>query len=81
MISANYKDHVKLDENWVRYLIDELPPTLRLKLLNQYDALFKQIFEAEPLLHKKANKARFECNTRMRMAVKKYFARVDNMPY
>ena len=59
------------DRQWVESQIALLPVSIRQKTLRAYNDVFKEAHDAEPIEHKKMNKARFAANTRLREYVEK----------
>ena len=62
----------KGDEKWVKQQITTITdPVLRVKVWQAYRKAFDDAFDAEPLEHKKENKARFAANNRLRIFIEK----------
>ena len=59
------------DRQWVESQIALLPVSIRQKTLRSYRDVFKEAYDAEPIEHKKMNRARFAANTRLREYVEK----------
>lgn len=58
------------DESWVRQQLDSLTPTARHIAVARYAEVYQETFEAEPVLYRKENRARYEANTRLRLFVR-----------
>lgn len=68
------KNYVKDDASWILQQITRLPPQHRNKARDGYDTVWQEAWHAEPVSHKRENKARFAANTRLR----KYVERVTS---
>lgn len=65
----------KDDKKWFADQIGKLEdPKHKLRAADGYRKVYADAFAAEPVEHKKENKARFAANTRLRIFVKKILA-------
>ncbi|MEY0256255.1 hypothetical protein AB7X32_21100 [Morganella morganii] len=60
------------DEKWIQEMLLQLSPGARNKALVAYTAVFDEMWESEPLSHRKDNTARREANKRLREYVRKF---------
>ena len=61
----------KDDKKWIVKTISVIPSSYQRAALLKYIVVYKETFDAEPIPHKKENRARFEANTRLRLYVEK----------
>lgn len=61
-----YHEH---DAKWIREMLGQLTPALKIKACVGYNQVYDQHFNDEPLTQKKSNKARQAANTRLRKFV------------
>lgn len=64
----NYHEH---DVKWLREQLSKLPIELKRRAADGYDTVWQQTWNAEPVSHKRENKARFAANTRLRKYVER----------
>lgn len=57
------------DAEWILGQLMSLTPAARQKAIQRYTAVYQETFEAEPVSYRKANRARHEANTRLRLFV------------
>lgn len=60
------------DTDWISQQLLSLTPAARQKAIQRYAAVFQESFEAEPVSYRKANRARHEANTRLRLFVRNH---------
>ena len=68
MLPDNYHPD---DANWIAEQLAALPVNYRIRAAKGYSDAYAQAHDAEPLDHKKDNRARFAANTRLRKFVQK----------
>ena len=68
MLPAN---HHPDDAHWIREQLSKLPAAQRTQARDGYSAAYQVAHDAEPLEHKKDNRARFAANTRLRVFAQK----------
>lgn len=61
-----YHEH---DAKWIREMLGQLTPVLKIKACVGYNQVYEEAFNEEPLTHRKSNKARQAANTRLRKFV------------
>lgn len=62
------------DREWIKDQLRRLPIELKRRAVDGYDTVWQEAWHAEPVTHKRENKARFAANTRLR----KYVERVTS---
>lgn len=70
MPSYHHPDDAKI----VSARLAMLNPALRAQVCDAYAKAYREAWEAEPVQHKKHNKARFAANSRLRIFIAKRFA-------
>lgn len=66
------------DKKWLKEQFKKLPEKHRDAAMRGYDKVFREVFDATPLVHQKAGEARREANTRLRRYVKAVLERNSN---
>lgn len=59
------------DIAWIKRQVAMLPQSLKQIALDGYKKVYEETYMAEPVDHKKENKARFAANTRLRTYVER----------
>lgn len=65
------------DAAWISAKLALLAPSLRTQVCAAYGKAYRETWEAEPVEHKQANRARFAANSRLRIFIGKRFATFD----
>lgn len=65
------KNYARDDASWLLQQMMRLQPQYRIKARDGYDTVWQQAWHAEPVSHKRENKARFAANTRLRKYVER----------
>lgn len=65
-----YQDDAKI----ISARLGMLDPALRSQVCDAYAKAYREAWEAEPVPHKRHNKARFAANSRLRIFIAKRFA-------
>lgn len=60
------------DRAWIQEQLLQLDPTTRVKIADEYARVYREVWDKEPVLFRKDNKARRNANTRLRVYVQKY---------
>jgi len=66
------------DKKWIKEQLKKLPKEYRQRAMHGYDKVFREVFDATPLVHQKASEARREANTRLRRYVEAVLERNIN---
>lgn len=59
------------DRKWILEQLRNIPPLKHKEVIDGYSQLYQAAYDAEPLDHKKENKARYTANSRLREYIKK----------
>lgn len=68
MLPSRCHEH---DIAWIKRQVSMLPKSLKQIALDGYKKVYEEAYMAEPVDHKKENKARFAANTRLRTYVER----------
>lgn len=55
------------DVKWIEGLLGYVPDIYQQKVCSNYDAIYRDAYQAEPTEHRKVNAARTAANTRLRV--------------